>query len=179
MKKSIPTQMTQATIAKVVAYLSQTPERLESLSQPLSVAQLCQPPGPGKRSFAEILAHLLHCEARSSEAIYVALLLDKPLFLDIHPERQWGNLLRYDLLPFADLLVYFRLRRTVLLRVLVSLTESQWSRTINEEGKKRQESVYWRARSLALHEHEHLAEIEDKMEIFGEPSLEFIQVDFD
>jgi hypothetical protein len=77
--------------------------------------------GQGQRSFTEILAHLINCEARSSEAIYLALLADDPVLVDIHPERQLGKLLRYDQLAFADLLAYFKLRRTVLLRVLASL----------------------------------------------------------
>jgi hypothetical protein len=85
------------------------------------------------------------------------------MFIDIHPERQLGKLLRYDLLAFPDLLAYFNLRRTVLLRVLASLTEEQWARSIREAGKKRKESVYWRACSIAMHELEHLSDIESKI----------------
>jgi hypothetical protein len=164
MKKSLSTELTKTNITQVLALLTDTPEKLEKVSQPFIVAQLSRPPGPGERSPTEILAHLLHCEARTAEAIYAALLVQEPLLLSIHPERQFGNLVRYDLLPFADLLPYFKFRRQVLLRVLASLTESQWGRTIREEGKKRQESVYWQARSLALHELEHLAELENLSE---------------
>ena len=78
-----------------------------------------------------------------------------------------GKLLRYDLLAFSDLLGYFKLRRIVLLRVLGSLTEEQWSRSIREAGKKRKESVYWRARSIAIHELEHLSDIESKLSNLG------------
>ena len=85
------------------------------------------------------------------------------MFIDIHPERQLGKLLRYDLLASSDLLAYFKLRRTVLLRVLGSLTEEQWSRAIREAGKKRKESVYWRARSIAMHELEHVLDLESKV----------------
>jgi hypothetical protein len=66
--------------------------------------------------------------------------------------------LRYDLLDYSDLLAYFALRRTVLLRVLNALTEGQWARSVREAGKQRQESVDWRARSLPLHEPEHLTQ---------------------
>ncbi len=38
----------------------------------------------------------------------------QPLILDIHPERQWGNLLHYEQFEFADLLAYFNFRRKVL-----------------------------------------------------------------
>src|SRR5574341_1371021 len=158
MKTAISTHLTKSNIVKVRALLAVIPAKVEYLSQKLSPEQLRQAPRAGERSFSDVLAHLLHCEARSSEAIYLALLADDPLFIDIHPERQFGKLVRYDRLPFAELLAYFQTRRAVLLRVLDSLSEAQWARRIHEEGKRRQESVYWRARSLALHEAEHLSE---------------------
>jgi len=167
MKKIISTEATNTNITKVKDLLADTPVKLESLSKQFSVEQLRQPLGAGERSFTEDLAHLINCEARSSEAIYLALLADEPLFVDIHPERHLGKLLRYDLLAFSDLLGYFKLRRIVLLRVLGSLTEEQWSRLIREAGKKRKESVYWRARSIAIHELEHLSDIERKLSNLG------------
>ena len=163
MKKIISTEATKANIAKVKDLLAGTPIKLERLAKSLSVEELRQPLGSGERSLTEDLAHLINCEARSSEAIYLALLADEPLFIEIHPERQLGKLLKYDLLPFSELLAYFKLRRTVLLRVLDSLTEDQWSRSIREAGKKRKESVYWRARSIALHELEHLSDLQSKL----------------
>jgi hypothetical protein len=164
MQKPISTELTNANVTKVATLLADTPGELERLSKGLSSERLCQPLGSGERSFTEGLAHLINSEARSSEAIYLALLANEPTFPDIHSERQWGKLLRFDLFPFSDLLTYFKLRRHVLLRVLASLTEEQWARTIREEGKKRQESVYWRARSLAMHELEHLSDLQSKLE---------------
>lgn len=143
--------------------LVDTPEKLEYLSRQLPREQLCQALGAGERSFTEDLAHLIHCEARSSEAIYLALLVDEPLVPDVHPERQWGKLLRYDLLSFPDLLAYFKLRRAILLRVLSSLAAEQWEKAVREEGKKRKESVYWRARSIAMHELDHLSDLQNKL----------------
>jgi hypothetical protein len=165
MKKLIATELTHANIAQVIHLLGESPSRLDELVGVLDRAQLSQPIAPGERSPVEVLAHLIHCEARSSEAIYLALLIEEPLFPDVHPERQWGKLLRYDLLDVSDLLIYFKLRRLVLLRVLESLTDRQWSRAICEEGKKRKESVYWRARSLALHELEHLSDLKDRLAV--------------
>lgn len=162
MKKIISTEATNSNIAKVKDLLADTPLKLEGLSKRLPAEQLREPLGAGERSFTEDLAHLIHCEARSSEAIYLALLAEEPVFIDIHPERQLGKLLRFDLLAFPDLIAYFKLRRTVLLRVLDSLSEVQWSRSIRESGKKRKESVYWRARSMAMHELEHLLDMERK-----------------
>jgi hypothetical protein len=163
MKKAFSTEPTKANTANVIALLTDTPVQLERLSVALDAARLRQPMKPGERSFSEVLAHLVHCEARSSEAIYLALLVNEPLFPDVHPERQWGKLLRYDLLDVSDLFAYFKLRRAVLMRVLTSLTEAQWQRVISEPGKKRKESVYWRARGLALHELEHVTDLQSKL----------------
>jgi hypothetical protein len=66
-------------------------------------------------------------------------------------------------MPFDDLLVYFKLRRTILLRILESLSEKKWSRVVREERKQRRESVYWQARGQALHELEHVLDLEDKL----------------
>ena len=67
------------------------------------------------------------------------------------------NLGKYD---YDDLRMYFNFRRRILLDVLTGLTEKQWSRTVQEAGKQRRESVYWLARGLGLHEDGHVGEIE-------------------
>jgi hypothetical protein len=159
MKKSIATEQTPDNIVRVLALLAATPERLAALRADRDEAALQRPFGPGERSFAGVLAHLINTEARSHEAIVLALVSREPLLAKIHPERDYGRLLRHELMPFDESLAYFRYRRAVLLRVLQSLTGSQWSRVVREEGKQRRESVYWLARGMALHEAEHLAEI--------------------
>ena len=163
MKKQISTYQTDANIQQVMQLLRETADILESLSRGLSDQQLHDPLVPGERSFIETLAHLLHCEAITSQTIYLALLLNEPLIADIHPERDLGKLVRLDLLPFEELLAYFKVRRTVLLRVLETLPENKWSRVVREEKKQRKESVYWRARGQALHELEHLLDLENKL----------------
>jgi hypothetical protein len=135
LNKPVSTKLTSANIAKVKALLADTPIRLKNLSSSLSDKQLDQPLGEGERSLQQDLAHLLNCEARSTEAIFLALLVKEPLIINVHPERQWGKLLRYDLSSFSDLFVCFSFRRTTLLRVLASLTTEEWARTIREGGK--------------------------------------------
>jgi hypothetical protein len=159
MKKPISTELTPENIAAVLALLAAMPARLEALCRGVTESQARQPRGPGERSLAEDVAHLLHCEARTAEAIVLALLANEPEFPNLHPERQFGKLVGYDQMPLADLVAYFKFRRVVLLRVLSGLKPAQWARTIREPGKQRRESVYWRARGQALHEEEHLAAI--------------------
>lgn len=163
MKKAIATTLTKDNIAAVLALLSATPEHLLRLSAGLTAEQLRAPLGTGERSFIEDLAHLINTEARTAESIYLALLLDEPLIANVHPERDWGKLLRHDLFELPDLLAYFSFRRALLLRVLQGLTEAQWGRVIREEGKGRKESVYWRARMQALHEDEHVGDLGRKI----------------
>src|SRR4030067_2553992 len=142
MKKPVSTQQTASNISAILEILRDSPARVESLSGGLTAHQLRQPMGAGERSLIEDIAHLLNSEARSSEAIYLALLADEPLLVDVHSEREFGKLLRYDQFEISDLLAYFKFRRAGLLRVLDSLTEAQWSRVIREAGKHRKESVY-------------------------------------
>jgi hypothetical protein len=163
MKKQISTEQTDANIKDVLRLLSETPDQLERLSKGLSDKELHEPLGRWERSFVEGLAHLLNCEARTSEAITLALLAKEPPYTPVHPERDFGKLLHYDQLPFDELLAYFKFRRTVLLKVLSSLKDSQWSRVIRQEGKQRKESVYWLARGQAIHELEHLIDLERKL----------------
>ena len=164
MKKSISPDQTPANIAKVMEVLTESPARLEAWSKPLTAEQFRQPLGKGERTPTEVLAHMINGEAISSEMIYQALLVKEPFFAAIHPERDWGKLLRFDLLDFQDLLTYFKIRRKILLRVLSSLKEEGWSRCVREEGKQRKESVYWRARTIAMHELDHLGDLESKLE---------------
>lgn len=163
MKKSISTDLTPANIAAVMEILTGSPARLEALSKSVPDEKFRQPLGKGERTPTEVLAHMLNVEARSAEMIYQALLADEPFFADIHPERDWGKLLRLDLLEFSELLAYFNIRRKVLLRVLSNLKEKEWARVIREEGKRRKESVYWRARAIVMHELDHLGELEKRL----------------
>jgi hypothetical protein len=163
MNKRLSTAATPANIAIVLGMLAAAPQTLSDLATPLSPEALAAPLGVGERSFSQDVAHLLHCEARTAEAIGLALLLDTPLLPDLHPERDWGRLLRYDLCPCDELLAYFRLRRVVLLRILHTLTPAQWARAVSGQGKQRQESVYWLARAQALHEQEHIADLTTKL----------------
>lgn len=163
MKKTISTDQTEANIRGVLHLLSETPNRLVELSRGLSEKKLREPLGAGERSFTECLAHLINCEALTSDAIYLALMLNEPTVAPIHAERDLGKLLRFDQQDFHELLAYFKFRRTVLLNVLTPLTEKNWSRVIREEGKQRKESVYWRARGQAMHELEHITDLEHKL----------------
>jgi hypothetical protein len=164
MTKAISTQLSRQNIEQVKMLLAAIPPRLTAAAARLTEPGLRQPlGGAGERSVTECLAHLLNCEAQTTEAIYQSLLVDEPRLVTVHPEKDFGKLVRYAELDFQALLAYFTFRRTVLLRVLERLTEKLWSRAAVDEGKRRNETVYWRARALALHEDEHLTDLEAKL----------------
>ena len=96
--KSISTDQTPENIAQILEALTESPVRLEALSKSVSApsGKMRQPLGKGERTPTEVLAHVINTEARSSEMIYQALLVKEPFFADIHPEREWGKLLRFD-----------------------------------------------------------------------------------
>jgi hypothetical protein len=157
---ALSTDLTKANIALALEMHSAAPRRLRKFAASRAAGTETEPLAPGERSAVEVLAHMLNVEARSAESLFLALLLTEPELPNIHPERDWGKLLRLEDLPFDRLVEYFELRATMLLRVLERLTEAQWSRTVREAGKARRESVYWRVRTLELHTDVHLRELE-------------------
>lgn len=162
MKKSISTDLTQSNIDKVLAILADTPARLAELCARVPEDQAATPLADGERSLIEQITHLIYTEARTTESIHLALTLPDPLFLDVHAQRDLAKIMRFESFPLSDLMTYFRLRRAFLLPILQSLDLSRWSRTVRHEAK-RSESVYWKARGQALHELEHLTDLESKL----------------
>jgi len=163
MKDLISTEQTNENIARVLEILADSPNRLDMLYTSTPAADLQKPLGKGERTPTELLTHLINGEARSSEMIYQALLVKEPSFAAFHPDRNWGKLVRFDLLEFSELLAYYKTRRKILLGVLSKINEKAWSRSVREEGKQRKESVYWRARTICMHELDHLGDLEKKL----------------
>lgn len=163
MAKRISTQATPENISIALDMLANVPDQVAELGARIAPEKLVQPIALGERSPQRVLVHLVNCEARASDAIYSALLLRSPLVPRIHPERDWGKLLRYEQFDYDELLGYFRFRRQVLMGVLQGLSAKQWAQDIRPEGKKRRESIYLLARSAALHETEHIQDIKRKL----------------
>lgn len=155
-KKSVPTIQSVSGIKSIYSILKNTHNDLLKLQKYIPVKDLDMPLIPGKRSFRQNVIHLLNSENLNSMIIIQALTIDKPELLPIHSERDIGALSLFEEFDIKELLTYFKLRRRMLMSLLNSLTNEQWARKIIEKNKSRQESIYWRARSLALHEYEHI-----------------------
>lgn len=156
-KKNIPTIQSESGKKNIYRILNNTYDELFNLIRHIPAQDLNKPLIPGKRSFRENLIHLLNVEYLNKMIITQALTIVKPLVLPLHAEKDIGKLSLFESLSTNELLSYFKLTRKILLKLLVSLSEEQWSRQILEKNKSRQESIYWRIRLLALHEFEHIS----------------------
>lgn len=161
--KRLTTKPSEERIAMILKALAATPSRLKDLSAGLGVHELDRPLGQGERSFKRDLTHLIYCAERGTIPIYYALAAEQPFMPRIHAERQWGKLLCYETFDLPDLLAYFAFNRRALLHVLRKLTPQQWERTVQPEGKKRSESVYYAARGMCVHEYGHLEDLANKL----------------
>ena len=161
--KRLTTTPSDERIALILEVLTATPSRLHELRAGLTDTQLDRPLGEGERSFKRDLTHLIYCAERGTIPIYYALTAERPFMPRIHAERQWGKLLRYEAFDLPDLLAYFAFNRRALLNVLQRLRPQQWERTVQPEGKKQTESVYYAARGMCVHEYSHLEDLAKKL----------------
>ena len=165
--KRLATKPSDERIALILEILAVAPARLQDLSAGLSDAELDQPLGAGERSFKRDLTHLIYCAERGSDPIFHALILKLPFMPRIHAERDWGALMHYEAFDISELMAYFSFRRAALLHILKTLSRDQWDRSVQREGVKRSESVYYSARGLCLHEYSHLEDLTGKLARLG------------
>ena len=161
--KRLTTKPSDERIKLILQVLAASPGRLQKLSAGLSDSELTTPLGEGERSFKRDLTHLIYCAERGSDRIFQALLLEAPFMPRIHAERDWGALMQYEAFEIAELMAYFNFRRKALLRILRGLSREQWDRSVQREGVRRTESVYYSARGLCLHELGHLEDLAGKL----------------
>ena len=110
----------------------------------------------GKRSFRETLIHLLNIEGLNHTTIFPAFPLKRPMVYPLHAEKDFDRLNLFSGLPLGELLEAFGLERNKTLNFLKSLKKTYWSRQLREENKAIEESFYWRARGLAIHDFTHV-----------------------
>ncbi|MBL7998040.1 MAG: DinB family protein [Candidatus Kapabacteria bacterium] len=155
-KKEMPSQGSVNAILSIMATLQETPRYLRSVAPRFPEERSRVPIMEGKRSFRQTVEHLLNIEALHYTTIYPAFLLPTPDVYPLHAERHIARLQLFDSFTMEELLTVFEFERRKSLSFLESLTAGDWLRTIREQGKKRQESIYWRARTLALHDVTHV-----------------------
>ena len=150
-------KITPAEITKYLALLAEFPRTVAAQTAGLSEAQLRWSPGKKDWSIVEILEHLRACAEIWSFSIYAMLTEDKPV-LPLLDERRWTKAAGYATFEFQPAFQIFCLQRRELIAVLKQLDIETWARSANIEG--RNHTVFSQARRMALHETEHLDQIQ-------------------
>lgn len=151
----IPTEQSPDSIGLVIDMLENTARFFAEAAAKMTPSEIAAPLTLGEWSFHEIMAHLLTTNEVTTNAIVYALALKEPSLPEIHPRRAWGKALRYEKQPFADLLAAYQFRRRVILNVLRDLTPKKWAAQLHRPAS-RSTTVYLQARSMALHDREHV-----------------------
>jgi DinB superfamily len=120
-------------------------------------AKLRKPPGPGRWSVVEILAHMAEDELVTSWR-YRQMLERNGAALAGFDQDLWARLGDYASWAARDALEMFRLLREANLRVLRALSPEQWERTGHHEERGPM-SVRDLARHMAGHDENHVRQI--------------------
>ena len=150
-------KITPAEITKYLALLEEFPRTVAARTAGLSEAQLRWSPSKKDWSVVEVLAHLRACAEIWSFSIYAMLAENKPVF-PLLDERRWTKAARYATFEFQPAFQIFCLQRQELIAVLKPLDIETWARSANIEG--RNHTVFSQTRRMALHETEHLDQIQ-------------------
>ncbi len=148
---------TQPDIDKFLDILTSTPRRLVTCTAGVGEHELHESPGLGQWSVAEVLAHLRACEELWSYSIYAMLSQENPT-LALLDERKWARVTRYAEGSFQNNFQTFVLRRAELVAVLRGLPFDAWSRSADIGGRRH--TIFGQVRRIALHELEHVEQIE-------------------
>ena len=166
----MPKKITEDQIESYMQTLIDTPGRLAALTEGMTEEQLSAAPAPGEWSLAEILAHLRGCADVWGYSIYAMFILDNPELADIHA-RTWAQKMGYAKLTFAENFTAFQVGRENLARILAGLSFEQWGRTSRFSGKVNTHTIFSQTMRMALHERDHLQQIETMLssdEVKGE-----------
>lgn len=141
-----------------VAMQRQSPQTIARLISGVPVANLKQPPSPGKWSITEILMHLAEDELTSCWRYRQMLEYDGPQLAGFNQEL-WAEWSDYKSWEPDQALAMFRLLREANLKMLSRLTPEQWERhgIHAERGKI---TVRELCRHMAAHDINHIEQIQ-------------------
>ena len=164
-KREFPTTQSDIAIKNVFETLEETPRFLNTVAKRFDEKTALNPIIEGKRSFRETLVHLLNIEGLNYTTIYPAFLLSKPKIYPLHAERDFDRLSLFGDFKMKDLLLAFHFERKKTLSFLGSLKPNDWNKQLVEDNKARQETIYWRARGLAVHDYTHVYILKFQMDL--------------
>ena len=150
-------KITPADITKYLALLEEFPRTVATGTAGLSEEQLRWSPSKKDWSIVEVLAHLRACAEIWSFSMYAMLTENNPT-LPLLDERRWAKAAQYTTFDFQHAFQVFCLQRQELLTVLKALDFETWGRSANIEN--RNHTIFSQVRRMALHETEHLDQLQ-------------------
>ena len=137
--------------------LTELPQRIAKSTKGIDDARLQFKADKKAWAVNDILAHLRSCADVWGDSAVAMLAEDHPKVPYRHP-RQWIKKTNYLELSFQESFQAFQAQRKEFLKVLKGLSFADWSRAANIKG--REHTVFTQVRRLALHESEHVEQIE-------------------
>jgi hypothetical protein len=148
---------TPSAIAQIMDVLAETPRRITRACDGVADNQLTEKSDSKSWSVLENLAHLRACADVWGASIEEMLEVDGATQRKISP-RTYIRRTNYLRSEFRDSLAAFAMQRESLLQMLHSLAPDDWSHSATIDG--RVHTVFTQARRMALHERDHLEQIE-------------------
>lgn len=152
---------TPAEIEKCLKLLTELPQRIAKATDGIDEAHLQFKADEKTWSVNDILAHLRSCADVWGDSVEAMLAEDNPKVPYRHP-RQWIKKTNYLDLSFQESFQAFQVQRKEFLKVLKGLSFAAWSRGATIKG--REHTVFTQVRRLALHESEHVEQIESLLQ---------------
>lgn len=145
---------------RILALLSEAPQRISGFADGLTSEQLHTAPEDDDWSVNDLLAHLRSCADVWEDAIERMLNEDRPEIRAISPVT-WLKQTDYREQDFQSSLQAFTEQRAGLLRILEPLPEEAWSRsaTVLSVGRSFEHTVHSYADRLARHERNHYRQL--------------------
>lgn len=168
MKSKIKNSIEYKTIQMVIGLLEKTPFEIENRTKGIVSLQLQTRPDPDSWSAVEILAHLHACATIWGKSIEKMLQENDPIINDTHP-RKWEKLSEFSVMSFEEPFHKFTCHRKNLISRLITLSVDDW-----EKGgwiKDKKHTVFSQARRMALHEFDHLDQLEIIVKILNEKEM--------
>lgn len=148
---------TPAEIENYLNLLTELPQRIAKSTKGIDDARLQFKADKKAWAVNDILAHLRSCADVWGDSVEAMLAEDHPKVPYHHP-RQWIKKTNYLELSFQESFQAFQAQRNEFLKVLKGLSLADWSRGATIKG--REHTVFTQVRRLALHESEHVEQIE-------------------
>jgi hypothetical protein len=124
---------TTLTIADIIAAYEQGIDALRSSVAGMSREQILARPIPGKWSTQELVSHVADTEIYFTDRIERALVLDRPLLMDVD-ERPYIQRLGYQDFDLGEQLDLFTALRRHVVRILKMKPTEAWQRTAIHTG---------------------------------------------